>query len=102
MKDIHPIFTTFKEEFPGVYEKHEALGHEVHFEGGPLDDRTRALIKVAIAATGGHSRALETHIHAARGAGCSDAEIEHTLLLLIPSSGFPAFMESYSVFKAVP
>ena len=100
MKDIHPIFTAFKEEFPGIHEKHEALGREVHSEGGPLDDRVRALIKIAIAAAGGHHRALETHVHAARGAGCSEEEIEHALVLLIPSCGFPAFMEAYSVYKA--
>lgn len=100
MKDIHPIFTTFKEEFPGIHEKEEALGKAVHLEGGPLDERVRALIKVAIAAAGGHDRALETHIHGARGAGCGEDEIQHALLLLIPSAGFPAFMEAYSVYKA--
>jgi 4-carboxymuconolactone decarboxylase len=101
VQDVHPIFTTFKAEHPGIYEKYEALGHEVHVNGGPLQDQSRALIKVAIAAAAGHHRALETHIHAARQAGCSEEEIVHTLLLLVSSCGFPAFMEAYSVYKTL-
>ena len=30
MEDIHQIFARFKEEFPEVYNRHEALGKEIH------------------------------------------------------------------------
>ena len=30
MEDIHNIFTRFKEEFPEIYARHEALGKEIH------------------------------------------------------------------------
>ena len=46
-----------------------------------------------------HHRALETHLVAAREAGASDEEIVHALLLLVPTCGFPTFMEAYSTFK---
>lgn len=99
MKDIHEVFTEFKAEFPQVNERQEALGRAVHEEGGPLTSKTRWLIKLAISAATGHQRSLETHITAAREAGATEAEIEHALLLLIPSCGFPAFMEAYSTYK---
>ena len=33
MEDIHKIFSQFKEEYPEIHEKHEALGREVHEKG---------------------------------------------------------------------
>ncbi|OPY71400.1 MAG: Carboxymuconolactone decarboxylase family protein [Syntrophorhabdus sp. PtaU1.Bin002] len=99
MKDIHEIFTIFKEEFPVINEVHEALGREIHEKSGPLSEKNRWLIKVAISGASGHKIALETHVMRAREAGATDEEIQHTLLLLIQTTGFPTFMEAYSVFK---
>jgi len=97
MKDRHEIFIRFKEEFPEVYARHEALGKEVHEHAGPLDEKSRWLIKIAISAACNHKRALATHIQKARDAGIADEEIKHALLLLIPTAGFPAFMKAYAV-----
>ena len=101
MEDVHKIFNQFKEEFPEILEKHEALGKEVHEKGGPLSENSRWLIKIAISGACNHKRALETHIRKAMAAGVDEAEIKHTLLLLIPTAGFPAFMKSYTVFKTI-
>jgi alkylhydroperoxidase/carboxymuconolactone decarboxylase family protein YurZ len=101
MEDIHKIFSEFKEEFPEIHEKHEALGKEVHEKAGPLSDQSRWLIKIAISAACNHKRALETHIRKARAAGINEDEIKHALLLLIPTAGFPAFMKSYAVLKSI-
>ncbi len=101
MKDVHKIFSEFKKEFPGIHEKHAALGEEVHEKGGPLPEETRWLIKIAISAACNHMRALETHIRKAAAAGVAEDEIKHALLLLIPTAGFPAFMKSYAVLKSV-
>ncbi len=98
MKDIHDALKKFKEEFPEVYKVHEALGREIHEGSGPLPEKMRWLMKVAISGASGHRIALETHIAKAREAGATDGEIMHTLLLLIQTTGFPTFMESYSVF----
>jgi alkylhydroperoxidase/carboxymuconolactone decarboxylase family protein YurZ len=101
MEDIHKIFSEFKEEFPEIHEKHEALGKEVHEKGGPLDGKSRWLIKMAISGACNHKRALATHIRKARAAGINEDEIKHALLLLIPTAGFPAFMKSYAVLKSI-
>lgn len=101
MEDVHKIFSEFKKEFPGIHEKHAALGEEVHQKGGPLPEKTRWLIKISISAAGNHKRALETHIRRARAAGVAEDEIKHALLLLIPTAGFPAFMKSYAVLKRI-
>jgi len=99
MKDLHEIFTTFKKDFPGINASHEAMGEQIHDQAGPLPEKVRWLIKVAISGASRHHLALETHITKARAAGATDKEIEHTLLLLIQTVGFPTFMEAYSVLK---
>ena len=101
MKDIHESLTWLKKEFPQVYKKHEALGKEIHEKSGPLPEKTRWLIKIAISAASGHKLALETHILKGKEAGLKKEEIEHALLLLIPTTGFPSFMEAYSVYKEI-
>jgi alkylhydroperoxidase/carboxymuconolactone decarboxylase family protein YurZ len=101
MENVHKIFSQFKEDFPEIHEKHEALGREVHEKGGPLDEKSRWLIKIAISGACNHKRALETHIRKAMAAGIDEAEIKHALVLLIPTAGFPAFMKSYAVFKSI-
>jgi len=34
MKDLHEIFAVFKKEFPKVWAHHDALGKEIHENGG--------------------------------------------------------------------
>lgn len=99
MDDIHAIFSNFKESYPDVYKAHETLGRLVHERSGPLPDKTRWLLKIAISAASNHKIALETHILKAKEAGVTEEEIMHALLLLIPTTGFPNFMEAYSVLK---
>jgi len=99
MKDYHEIFTKFKEEFPEIHSRNEALGDEIHERSGPLTEKIRWLIKIAISGASHHSRALETHFMKAKQAGATDEEIKHVLLLLIQTTGFPTFMEAYSMYK---
>jgi len=99
MKDLHGIFSTFKKEFAAVHKGHEALGKIIHEKSGPLPEKVRWLIKVAISGASGHRISLETHIAKAREAGATEEEIKHALLLIIQTTGFPMFMEAYSTYK---
>ena len=101
MKDLHEIFTIFKKDFPAVYKEHEAFGDIIHKQSGPLPEKVRWLIKIAVSGASGHRLALETHIAKAREAGVTEDEIKHALLLIIQTTGFPMFMEAYAVYKKV-
>jgi len=101
MKDIHKIFKEFKKEFPEIYKGHEELGKVIHEESGPLSEKVRWLIKIAISGASGHTLSLETHILKGKESGLTNDEIKHALLLIIQTNGFPTFMEAYSVFKRV-
>jgi 4-carboxymuconolactone decarboxylase len=99
MKDLHEAFTAFKNEFPAICDGHEALGKIIHEQAGPLSDKIRWLIKIAVSGASGHHISLETHIAKAREAGASEDEIKHALLLIIQTTGFPTFMEAYATYR---
>ena len=99
MKEIHEPFKEFKKEFAAVYKGHEALGKTIQEQSGPLPEKTRWLIKIAVSGASGHPLSLETHILKGKESGLTDDEIKHALLLLIQTAGFPTFMEAYSVYK---
>lgn len=77
-----------------IYAAYEEFGRLVHEKGGPLDERTRWLIKIATTAAGQEKLALRTHIRKALANGCTRAEVEHAILLVAPSAGFPRMMEA--------
>lgn len=101
MKDVHELYTRFKEEFPEIGKRCEELGRAVHEDAGPIGEKDRWLIKMGIAGASGHLKALETHIRKAEAAGASQEEVRQVILMLISTVGFPAFMEAYTVYKRI-
>ncbi len=101
MDKIKDHFGYFRKQHPEIYAAYENYGKMIHEHGGPLDEKTRALLKIAISATGDRNYALETHMKKAIQAGCTKEEIEHVILLTSPSMGFPSMMESLLVFRSV-
>lgn len=99
MQEVPKPYAQFKARFPQILEKNEELGTFIHEYGGPLDEKTRWLVKLGISAAGRHQTGVVTHAKRAREAGASEEEIVHALLLVIPTCGFPTFMEAYNTFK---
>lgn len=93
-KDILPKpYARFKERFPAIADRYEALGDAVH-DHGPLDDRERALLKLAISGSAGLDSAFKTHVRKARALRIGRDEIEHVALLLLPTRGLPVMMRA--------
>jgi len=84
---------------PEIYEAYSAYGKAIHELGGPLPDRTRWLVKVATSAALGLEKAQITHMEKALAAGCTPAELEHTILLIAPTAGFPRMMEAMERYR---
>ena len=84
---------------PEIYDAYSEFGRAVHEQGGPLDERTRWLVKVATSAALGLAKAQHTHMAKAVAAGCSAEELEHTILLIAPTAGFPRMMEAMERFR---
>ncbi len=100
-KERHENLAYLQEAHPDLYRAYQEYGKQVHEQGGPLDTKSRWLIKIAVSASLRYELALETHIEKGKAAGCSREEIEHTILLTAPSAGFPTMMEALLVLRRV-
>jgi alkylhydroperoxidase/carboxymuconolactone decarboxylase family protein YurZ len=88
-------FKKFKEDFPQVASAYEALGDAVH-NAGPLDDKTRALVKLGISAGARLEGGFHSHVRKAIDAGVTKEEMVHAVLLALPTIGLPSMMAALS------
>ena len=91
MSQIPKRFQKFTEDYPEVAKAYEALGNAVH-TAGPLDSKTRALIKLAISIGARLEGAVHSHVRKALEAGCTPEEIRQVALLSLPTIGLPSMM----------
>jgi alkylhydroperoxidase/carboxymuconolactone decarboxylase family protein YurZ len=91
MKQLPKRFKKFQKDFPEVAKAYEELGSAVH-KSGPLNEKTRALVKLAISTGAGMEGAVHSHTRKAVESGCSKTEIKQTVMLALPTIGFPATM----------
>ena len=88
-------FKIFTEDYPDVADAYEALGTAVH-KAGPLDEKTRALIKLAISTGARLEGAVHSHTRKALKAGVSADELRHAVMLALPTIGLPSTMAALS------
>lgn len=67
------------------------MGEAVH-NAGPLDEKTRALIKCAISGAARLEGGFHAHVRKAKQQGITKEEIQHTVMLTLPTLGFPHMM----------
>lgn len=91
MSELPPAFRQFKSDHPKVHEAYESLASAAHREG-PLDERTRHLVKLAIAVGGRLEGAVRSHAWQAKEAGISEEELDHVVLLSVTTIGLPSMM----------
>jgi 4-carboxymuconolactone decarboxylase len=95
MTDLPVPFTRIREEFPEVAAAYDALGDAVH-KAGPLDDKSRQLVKLALAIGARLEGAAHSHARRALEMGISPAEIKHVVLLAATTLGFPTTVAAYT------
>jgi AhpD family alkylhydroperoxidase len=91
MTELPKPFKKFTEDYPKVADAYEKLGSEIH-SAGPLDEKTRALVKLSISVGSRMEGAVHSHTRKALDAGCSKEEIKHAVLLSLPTIGLPNMM----------
>ena len=95
MSQIPKRFKKFTNDFPDIAKAYEELGNAVH-SVGPLDEKTRSLIKLAISTGARLEGAVHSHTRKAIAAGCSAEELRHVALLSLPTIGLPSMMAALS------
>lgn len=93
-------FSKLHERFPAYMDALEVLGETVRGIG-PLDDKTCHLVQLAAAAANGSEGAVHSHARRALAAGASADELQHTLLCLTSTIGFPAVAAALSWIEDV-
>ena len=81
--------STFQEKHPAVWEAFARLGEACH-ETGPLDEKTRRLVKLALAVALRHEGAVHSATRNALKSGITREELEHVVILAITTIGWPA------------
>ncbi|MEE9449003.1 MAG: carboxymuconolactone decarboxylase family protein [Ignavibacteriaceae bacterium] len=95
MSQIPKKYMKFKEDYPDVINAYDQMGDAVH-KAGPLDEKTRALIKLAISTGARLEGAVHSHTRKAIKAGAAKEEIRQVALLSLPTIGLPSMMAALS------
>ncbi|MGK9476354.1 carboxymuconolactone decarboxylase family protein [Melioribacter sp. OK-6-Me] len=95
MSQVPKRFQKFTEDYPEIAKAYEELGNAVH-NAGPLDEKTRALIKLAISTGARLEGAVHSHARKALKAGCTADEMRQVALLSLPTLGLPSMMAALS------
>ena len=74
---------------PEIWQAFSNLAEACH-EAGPLDEKTRRLVKLAIAVGAGTEGGTHSAVRHAAEAGVITEEMEHVVMLSITTIGFPA------------
>ncbi len=99
-KKISKHYHYLKSNFPEVLDAVENLGATAR-KAGPLDKKTTELIQLAVAAASGSTGAVHSHAKRALAAGADAKELEHALLVLVSTIGFPKVAASLAWIQEI-
>ncbi len=88
-------YVKLRKKYGRVMDALDELGKAARTEG-PLDEKTTHLVQLAAAAAIRSEGAVHSHTRRAVRAGASADEIEHALLVLVSTIGFPAVSAALS------
>jgi alkylhydroperoxidase/carboxymuconolactone decarboxylase family protein YurZ len=82
------IYVSFRERYPDVAAAQDQLGARLD-GAGPLDARTRRLVKLGIAIGALAEGAVRSNVRKALGEGATAEDIRHVAVLAATTAGFP-------------
>lgn len=83
----------FRSDYPEVWKAFTQLGDQLH-KAGPLDEKTRRIVKLALAIGAGLEGATHSALRNAKAAGLTPEEIKHVAILGITTLGLPSTMRA--------
>ncbi len=86
-------YQQFKKKYPKVGEAYEKLGNACH-TAGPLDPKTRELVKIGLAMGANMESATHAHTRLALQSGATPDEVRHVALLATTTLGFSNMMKN--------
>ncbi len=95
MEKLPKRYTEFLKNYPEVGAAYTALGEAVA-NSGPLDAKTRELIKIGVSVGARMESAVRSHTRRALDAGATPEEVRHAALQATTTVGFPNMMAGLS------
>jgi AhpD family alkylhydroperoxidase len=95
MRKLPRTFEKFRGQNPAVIAAYENLG-KACASAGPLDARTRELVKLGMAIGGCLEGAVHSHVRRAIEAGATPEQIRHVVALAVPTVGFPTTAAAFT------
>jgi 4-carboxymuconolactone decarboxylase len=93
--NVPDAYKDFITRFPELGEAHERIARAAS-AAGPLDAKTRSLVKIGICLGAGLESAIKSHVRRALESGASEAEIEQAILLGMNTCGLPRTVAAWS------
>ncbi|MEW6440457.1 MAG: carboxymuconolactone decarboxylase family protein [bacterium] len=93
-KPLPPTFQDFVKKYPAVWQAHEKLT-QACADMGPLDRKTRELIKLGISVAAHLQTAAERHAVMAIENGATEEEIFQTVMMTMTTCGHPITAAGY-------
>ncbi len=87
--ELPNAFVGLRDEYPEVASAYDALASAA-LQAGPLSERERQLVKLALAVGAGLEGATHSHTRRSLEQGIEPAALHHLALLAITTLGFPA------------
>jgi len=94
------IYKDFVKQHPDINIAYDALANACH-KAGPLDRKTRRLIKLGIAIGLNSEGGVRSHARRALEEGITPDEIRHAVLLAFTTAGFPYMIAAYKWVEEV-
>jgi len=95
MPQLPENFAGLKKHHERVWTAFEQLAQACH-ESGPLDEKTRRFIKIALAIGAGLEGATHSAVRHAKESGASQSELDQVAILAITTLGFPSAMRAFT------
>jgi 4-carboxymuconolactone decarboxylase len=94
------VYKDFIKQYPDIQKHYDALSNSCH-KAGPLDKKTRRLIKLGVAIGMSSEGGVRSHARRALEEGISPEEVRHAVLLAFTTSGFPYMIAAYKWVEEV-
>ena len=91
MTYLPDVYKKFQQQFPEIAKACDELALGCH-RWGPLDEKTRRLIKLGITVGLNSEGGVRSHARRALEIGTSPDELRHTVLLAFTTAGFPTMI----------
>lgn len=91
MTYLPDIYKGFKQQFPEIAKAYDELAIKCH-GWGPLDEKTRRLIKLGVAIGLSSEGGVRSHARRALDDGVTAEELRHAVLLALTTAGFPTMI----------